>query len=127
MLANSKIATNEEFKKILGKDEGNRYLGEIKHQHMVAQLMCNPPNLTCWQGECQECEDSSSLLKQLENTYQSLDIENITYKQWESTDRTELVTYTESIGDFIPNLIDKLQTLKKHQFIHDQQTKYFYL
>ena len=126
MIANSQIATRKEFKKILGQYQDDLYSGEIKHQHLNSQLMCNPPTLSCWQGDCTQCEDSSNLRDQLEEIFKSLDIENITYKQWESTDRTELVTRIETVTEFVQNLIDQLQVLKAHQFINDQQTKYFY-
>ena len=62
----------------------------------------------------------------LEEIFQDLDIDTVTYKQWESTDRTELVTHTDSTFDFIERLLNKLQTLKIHQFFHDQQTRHFY-
>ena len=62
----------------------------------------------------------------LEAAFKELDVDSVTYKQWESTDRTELVTHTDTIEEFIEQLIEKLQTLKIHQFIHDQQTKFFY-
>ena len=50
----------------------------------------------------------------------------ITYKQWESIDRTDLVTHTDTVPDFLEKLIEKLQKLKLHQFIHSQQTSYYY-
>ena len=37
-----------------------------------------------------------------------------------------MVTRTENVCDFLNELLDKLDVLKKHQFINDQQTKYFY-
>ena len=126
MIAHSQIATRNEFKMILGRTHDDLYYGEIKHQHLVAQLMCNPPTVCCWQGDCKECEDSSNLSKQLEEIFKFLDVEIITYHQWESTDRTELVTRTENVTEFVQNLIDKLQVLKTHQFINDQHTRYFY-
>ena len=91
MIAHSQIATRKEFKTILGRTHDDLYYGEIKHQHLVAQLMCNPPTVCCWQGDCKECEDSSNLSKQLEEIFKFLDVEIITYHQRESTDRTELV------------------------------------
>ena len=62
----------------------------------------------------------------LEKIFNDLDIESITYKQWESTDRTELVTFPDTVSDFVNKLLEKLQVLRNHQFIHDQQTKFFY-
>ena len=50
----------------------------------------------------------------------------ITYKQWESMDRTDLIIRSEAVSDFVQSLIGKLQILKTHQFINNQQTRYFY-
>ena len=55
-----------------------------------------------------------------------MDVDNITFKQWESTDRTQLVTQNLTVTEFVEELMDKLQVLKLHQFINNQQTKYFY-
>lgn len=52
-------------------------------------------------------------------------MDTVTYKQWESTDRTELVTHSDSIEEFTEKLVEKLEVLKTHQFIHDQQTRFF--
>ena len=100
--------------------------GDIEYHHLIAQLMCQPPSIECWQGECDKCNESDILSNKLLEIFSNLDIESITYKQWVSTDRTELVTITDCTGDFVEKLIGKLQILKTHQFIHSQQTKYFY-
>ena len=55
-----------------------------------------------------------------------MDTDEITYKQWQSTDRTSLVTITEKTSDFVQSLISKLQVLKQHMFIHHMQTIEFY-
>ena len=58
--------------------------------------------------------------------FDNLDIEEITYKQWETTDRTTLSTKVQTIQEFIECLIQKLLVLRNHQFIHRMQTKFFY-
>ena len=126
MIEHSQIKSKPEFKELLGSEEDNCYCAEIKYQHLLSQLMCNPPNISCWLGECSECEDSSKLSSSLEESFKKLEIEEITYKQWESIDRTDLVTHTDTVPDFLEKLIEKLQTLKLHQFIHSQQTSYYY-
>ena len=126
MILNSQIARNKEFKKIPGTGEGNGYDGEIKCNHLIAQMMCNPPKEECWLQTCMECEDTSCLENKLNDAFTNLDIDEVIYKQWESTDRTELVTVSQSSEDFVQTLISKLQVLKKHQFIHNMQTKFFY-
>ena len=97
MIRNSQISSRPEFKRI-AVQKGESYEGEIKYQHLVARIMCNPPSEDCW----------------------------VSYKQWESTDRTELVTVTENTQEFVTNLVAKLQVLKVHMFIHDMQTKFFH-
>ena len=122
MIDHSQIKSKPEFKEIIGSGEFNCYCGEIKYQHLLSKLMCNPPSISCWLGECPNCEDSSNLSNSLEETFKRLDIEEVTYKQWESIDRTELVTHTDKLPEFVEKLIEKLQTLKLHHFIHAQQT-----
>ena len=126
MIDHSQIKTNPIFKELMGSEEANSYTGEVKYQHLLAQLMCNPPSIACWLGECEECEDSGNLSRSLTEKFKRLDVEQITHKQWESIDRTDLVTHTDTVDDFVEKLVDKLQTLKLHQFIHSQQTAHYY-
>ena len=89
-------------------------------------MICNPPREECWLSLCEECEDTKTLEDDLLSIFKALDIDEISYKQWQSTDRTELVTNVENTADFVQSLIEKLQVLKLHMFIHDMQTKQFY-
>ena len=126
MICNSQMATKKEFKKIVGDMSGDCYDGEIKYQHLVAQIICSPPREECWIGACKQCEETSSMEGTLVDMFTELDIDEVCYKQWVSTDRTELTTVTESITEFVASLMAKLQVLKLHMFIHDMQSKHFY-
>lgn len=126
MISNSQISSKKEFKKIVGEIVGDCYEGEIKYQHLVAQILCSPPREECWLNTCKQCEDTSALETKLVNIFNELDIDEICYKQWQSTDRTELMSITETSHDFVQSLIAKLQVLKVHMFINNMQTKYFY-
>ena len=66
----------------------------------------------------------SEFKESMQVVFTEMDIDNITYRQWESTDRTELVTDNSNVPEFVDVLIEKLQVLKVHQFINNQQTKY---
>ena len=125
MIRNSQISSRPEFQRI-AVQKGESYEGEIKYQHLLARIMCNPPSEDCWLNDCEHCEDSSRLEDELVEIFSELDIEEVSYKQWESTDRTELVTVTENTQEFVTNLVAKLQVLKVHMFIHDMQTKFFH-
>ena len=126
MISNSQIATKKEFKKIVGATTGNCYEGEIKYRHLVAQITCSPPREECWLSSCKQCEDTTAMERKLVSIFAELDIDEVSYKQWVSTDRTELSSFTESSTEFVESLMAKLQVLKLHMFIHDMQTKHFY-
>ena len=126
MISNTQIACKKEFKKIVGDTAGNSYDSEIKYQHLVAHILCNPLREDCWLNSCEQCEDTSDLEAKLVNIFAELDMDTVCYKQWESVDRTKLVTVTERTTEFVSSLIAKLHILKVHRFIHDMQSKYFY-
>ena len=98
----------------------------IYYQHLLAQILCNPPQESCWMGECHECSDTKELEQRLLEIFEKLDVDEITYKQWESTDRTELVNVIQCTEEFVRTLIEKLKVLRTHDFINMMQTKNFY-
>ena len=61
-------------------------------------------NDRCMMGQCKECPGQNGLVDFLNQCDELIDVEEETYKQWASTDRTQLVTITESKEDFIENL-----------------------
>ena len=82
--------------------------------------------MNCCLGECKECGIKSDIETLLLDIFSDLDIEEITYKQWESTDRTTLTTIVQPTQEFVECLIKKLLVLSNHQFIHRMQSKFFY-
>ena len=122
MLAGSQISSSPEFRKIIDPS----WSSEVKVQHLLARLVCNPAQEACWLGECAACEEFASKLKEeLLDKFKTLDVENVTYKTWVCTDRTELLTVTEEVGEFLDSFIEKLEVLKTHDFIYRQQACYF--
>ena len=51
-----------------------------------------------------ECPGQNGLVDFLNRCDELIDVEEVTYKQWVSMDRAQLVTITESKEDFIENL-----------------------
>ena len=122
MLAGSHISTEMEFKSLVHPD----FNSEVKVQHLLAQLVCNPPLVSCWLGKCKVCENFSCKLKEkILLVFEELDIDDVAYKTWVSTDRTELLNITEDVVDFVDVLLDKLEALKVHDFVYRQQASYF--
>ena len=76
---------------------------------------------------CTNCPGKSNLSKHLQTLFENNDFdldEEITYKQWVSTDRTALVTYQPDVSEFVEALTDKLYELCHHHFTKEVQSSY---
>jgi hypothetical protein len=62
------------------------------YQHSLSTMICNPPRTNCFFRDCSKCPGPTNLENTLEDVFTDNAIENITFKQWISTDRCELVT-----------------------------------
>ena len=73
------------------------------------------------------CPEDAILRHYLENEFYShngIDEDDdscIDYKQWKTTDQSELVSLTETTSSFIHTLINKLQKLTVHSYIAKSQ------
>ena len=88
-------------------------------------LLCDAPSDACYLRECIECPDSSGLREKLGMAFEEELIDSVTFNQWESTDRSNIVTKTCSVEDFIEDFIVKTESLVKHHFILKRQTSFF--
>ena len=52
-------------------------------------------------------------------------VDNITFKQWVSVDRSTLETYTKPVDEFIDIFCEKLEALHPHAFIAAQQASFY--
>ena len=52
------------------------------------------------------------------------DVDEVTYRQWVSVDRTKLLTFVESKDEFIENLVDQVVKLTRHSFSAKAQSAY---
>ena len=56
--------------------------------------------------------------------YEQENVDTIEFKQWTSTDRSELVTMVLSLHDFMDRLCDRVETLVRHDFVAKSQAQY---
>ena len=75
-------------------------------------------------GQCKECPGQNGLVDFLNQCDELIEVEEVTYKQWVSTDRTQLVTITESKEDFIENLSTQVFKLTRHSYTAKCQSGY---
>ena len=50
---------------------------------------------------------------------------DIKFKQWKSTDRSNLEDVELEVDDFVDDLVEKYVTLTEHHFIAEHQSHYF--
>ena len=60
----------------------------------------------------------------LERCLNEEEIEEIEFKQWTTTDCSTLQTIVQSTDEFIESFLDKLEALRRHDFIAKQQSRY---
>ena len=95
------------------------------YQHCIAQSICNPPMPSCYFGKCKQCPGHSSVQTLLQKLLDENMIDNVTFKQWVSVDRSTLETFTKTADDFVEYFCDKLLALIPHSFVAAQQSSYF--
>lgn len=95
----------------------------IDYKDLIDLLVCDSQNSDCMLNNCQDCPGKEFLLELLRTETEDLPDE-ITFMQWVSTDRAELITRVMPLDDFFEDLVDKLLSLKKHHFISKAQSKY---
>ena len=97
----------------------------LKHySHALAMTMCNPTLPSCHLGTCECCPGKEPLKEILERCYEEMGIDELQFSQWTSTDRSSLETMVKPIEDFLDLFVEKLETLKQHDFIAKQQGRY---
>ena len=75
-------------------------------------------------GQCKDCPRRQGLEDYLNQSEDLQDTEEITYKQWVSTDRTKLITIVEPKDDFIKNLSTQVDKLTRHSYTAKAQSTY---
>lgn len=88
-------------------------------------LLCPDPGEECFFRTCQNCPSTSNLQEALEVHFDSEMISSVTYNQWESTDRSNIITHVKTTEDFISEFIAQLKILLPHHCISKMQANYY--
>ena len=99
------------------------------YKSLMNMLTCSTDHETCVVNQtspssrCESCPSPSVfqefLLEQIDDDIVS------SYKQWQSTDRCNMVDVQQPVEDFVEQLVDSLQKLCKHHFISKKQSEHF--
>ena len=90
---------------------------------MLAMVVCDVQKMECMDHRCHKCPTYTALREYVELKFQEYDIEeDITYSQWDSSNRTTLRIHTTPVDKFIELLVYHRENLSKHSFIAKSQT-----
>ena len=98
----------------------------LNYRELMAKLVCSVGNKLRMVHQCPNCLGVLNLLSFLhEQIYDNGIIDQeITFQQWESTDRTTLVCMVMDVADFLQFLAHKMDQLTSYSFIAKCQVKH---
>ena len=90
----------------------------------MKMIVCDVDSKTCtgMVHRCEKCPRTGPLLQFPETL--SDENEEITFQQWQSTDRSKLVTQSLSVEEFIDLLVAAIDDLTPHSYIAKCQANY---
>lgn len=95
----------------------------IKSYHdCLEQLVCDDPLPACHLGECDQCPGVEPFKERLTQLLDDEMVDNVIYKQWESTDRCTLKTYVSTSEELVESFCAKLVALCRHSYIAKTQS-----
>ena len=87
----------------------------------MSAMVCDINNKICLVHRCSDCHGEEALLKLSRKLCE--EINDFIQFQWESTDRTHIVTMSLPVDDFIENVAKKISSLTEHSFISKSQSQ----
>jgi hypothetical protein len=65
-----------------------------------SKIICNEPSVSCYQGDYELCPETKNLIRNTELRFEDDNIDNITYRQWMTSDISTMETTVQSCSDF---------------------------
>ena len=108
---------------------------ERTYHEIIEMIVCSRESKICMIHRCNNCpgiEAAENFLQQNMTQTHGQEYENdedeeertIDFKQWTTTDRTDLLTMKLPLNEFIELLCEKLDKITPHSFIAKSQSKY---
>ena len=99
--------------------------GEMKHyRHCLAAMQCNPPNVACFLGNCDQCPGTEPIHARLQAVTDENEVDTVEIRQWTTTDRATLQTIVLPVDEFIEIFVAMLKKLMVHDFIAKMQASF---
>ncbi|GBN58021.1 hypothetical protein AVEN_226241-1 [Araneus ventricosus] len=98
---------------------------EEEYKQLMSYIVCEGAGRECMLRHCDKCPSKDNLVQFLQAKFEDYDDEDIVeYNQWVSTDRTEMIRCSTSVGELIEKLVEKLNKLIPHSYIAKSQSSF---
>ena len=94
------------------------------YHDLMAMVVCDLNTKMCMIHRCENCPGDNNLREYLDGTFADSEEEEISFQQWQGTDRAMLCTQTTSIIEFLELFVDAISKLTVHSFIAKCQARY---
>lgn len=111
------------------------------YQELIEVIVCSCENKVCMIHRCEKCPGihqlenylETKLMNSIDDEFAGFDDieatedeeeEIVTFKQWVSTDRADLITQTMPLSEFITTLSCQLDSITCHSYIAKSQARY---
>lgn len=89
-----------------------------KTEDLIRDLLCEDAQENCWLGFCDQCPKD----EKVDRLFQEIDDDDdITFYQWVSTDRTDLLLLTENASNFCDRIRNYIPKVALHCYINKSQ------
>ena len=91
---------------------------EVTYKDLANKVVCDPSNCECMIYRCANCLGTNALRKFLEEELSEINPDfQFRCSQWQTTDRTSLVTVTSTCEEYKDTLISAVNAITKHLFL----------
>jgi len=102
---------------------------KLDYKQLMAHQVCDISARECMLHGCPNCPGKGAVKTYLRNRIRDeMNIEDesdeISFKQWQHTDRTTLITRTEKVSDFLELLVQQNSSVTTHHFIAKSQASF---
>ena len=92
------------------------------YHDLMSKLVCDLSNKDCMLHRCEKCPGLENLEMFLLAKFEESGASQVTFQQWDSTDRCSVITRMESIDTFIDIVLKSINNLTKHSFVAKSQS-----